>query len=226
VSRHRVLIVDDEREQRRLFLRVFEAHGLEARGASSASQALEMIRDAAARPDVILADIVMPGLDGVAFVKALHAAPETASIPVILMTGRVLPRGMLEVAAETLRVGPVFIKGGEVGALLARVKDLLRAPVPRKPSVVVDSLKRTVRIDGLQLPELAARRFQLLCAFLRRPHGLSREELLRQVWEGQDNLNIVDVTVLRLRQDLKDFPFLRIETVPGGYRLRIGPYSL
>lgn len=219
---HRVLVVDDESTQRQLFRRLFEAHGLEVCGAASAYEALELSRAAAARPDMILCDISMPGLDGVAFLKALRAAPATASIPAILMTGLALPRGMLDVAAETLGVGPVFIKGGEFSSLVSRVMRLLRAPSPRGRGVVIDSLKRAVWIDDVRLPELPARRFQLLCALLREPRAISREELLDRVWDGSDNLNIVDVTILRLRQDLKDLSFLRIETVPAGYRLVVG----
>lgn len=226
MSRHRVLVVDDESEQRRLFHRLFEAHGFEARVAASACEALELIGDAADRPELILSDIAMPGLDGVALIKALRAAPETASIPVILMSGQALPRGLLEVAAEALSVGPVFKKGSEFGALLPRVLSLLRAPGPSKRGIVIDSLKRTVWIGNVRLPELPARRFQLLCALLREPRAMSREELLDGVWDRKDNLNVVDVTILRLRQDLKDCPSLSIETVADGYRLLIGPYSL
>lgn len=222
----RVLVVDDEREQRRLFQRMFEAHGLEARVAASACEALELIGAAAARPDLILSDIAMPGVDGIALIKALRAAPETASIPVILMSGQAFPKGLLEVAAEALRVGPVFRKGGEFGSLLSHVRSRLRAPCPSQQGIVIDSIKRTVWIGDSRLPELPARRFQLLCALLREPRAMSREELLDRVWDGKDNLNVVDVTVLRLRQDLQDFPFLRIETVPAGYRLLIGLYSL
>jgi DNA-binding response OmpR family regulator len=185
---------------------------------------VRLLGDAQARPDLILSDISMPGLDGAALIKALRAAPETARIPAILMSGLALPRGLLEAASASLGVGPVFIKGGDLQGLVARVAGLLRPRDERQ--VVIDPLKRTVRIGGVHLPELPARRFQLLCALLRERRDMSREELLAAAWDGTDNLNVVDVTVLRLRQDLKDLPFLRIETVPAGYRLLIGPYSL
>lgn len=215
----RVLVVDDEIEQIRLYRRFFEANGLEVGSAASSYEALGLVHGAEDRPDLILCDIAMPGLDGVALVKALHAAPETASIPVILMTGLGIPKSVLEIAAETLGVGPVFIKGGELDSLLARVTALLRSSAPRRRGVFIDPVKRAAWIDDVRLPELPGRRFQLLCALLRRPGAVSREALLEQVWDAQDNLNVVDVTVLRLRQDLKEFPSLRIETVPDGYRL-------
>lgn len=207
-----------------MFSRLFEAHGLATRVAASAEEALRMLGDEEARPDLVLSDISMPGLDGAALIKALRAAPQTARIPAILMSGLALPKGLLEAASASLGVGPVFIKGGDLQGLVTRVMRLLR---PRdEPQIVVDPLKRTVRIDGVLLPELPARRFQLLCALLREPRAMSREELLEGAWNGKDNLNVVDVTVLRLRQDLKDCPFLRIQTTPAGYRVLIGPYSL
>lgn len=217
----RVLVVDDEGEQRRLFRRLFEMHGLETRVAASAYEAITLFRNAEGRPDLILSDIAMPGLDGAAFIKLLRSAPETASIPMILMSGQALPSGLLEAAANTLDTGPVFRKGGDLKLLLSRVMSLLQGPGRRKLGLVIDSIKRTMRIGGVQLPELPARRFQLLCALLREQRAMSREELLDRVWDGKDNLNIVDVTILRLRHDLLDFPFLRIETVPAGYRLVI-----
>lgn len=222
---HRVLVVDDESQQRRLFQRQFEAHGLEVASAASAAEALAMTREAAAPPNMILCDIAMPGIDGVTFVKALRAVPETATIPAILMTGLSLPTGLMEAAAEALGVGDIHLKGGPFPALLARIRTRLKEP-PAK-GVVIDPIQRAITIDGRRLPELPARRFQLLCALLRHPRAASREELLERVWDGKENVNIVDVTVMRLRQDLKSLPFLRIETVPAGYRLVLGrPDSL
>lgn len=217
---HRVLVVDDEGPQRRLFRRLLEAHGLEAASAASAVEALELIRRGSAPPHLILCDIAMPVIDGVAFVRALRSAPETAGIPAILMTGLSLPTGLMEAAAEAIGAGPVHLKGGPFPALLARIRARLQGPPAR--GVVVDPIQRSISIDGHRLPDLPARRFQLLCALLRRPRALSREELLEQVWHGKENVNIVDVTIMRLRQDLKSLPFVRIETVPAGYRLVLG----
>ncbi|MBI2384452.1 MAG: response regulator transcription factor [Elusimicrobia bacterium] len=217
----RVLVVDDEREQRCLLRRLLEKNGLEVTSAASTREALEIVRDAAARPAVILSDIAMPGLDGVALVKALQASSETAAIPAILMTGRAIPNGILETAAEALGLGPVFLKGAGFESLLPRVAALLRPPAARKRSIVVDPLKRAVWIDEHRLSELPARRFQLFCTLLHARRAMSREELLDRIWDGNDNLNTVDVTVMRLRQDLKDLAFLRVDAVPAGYHLII-----
>ncbi|MBI3563757.1 MAG: response regulator transcription factor [Elusimicrobia bacterium] len=219
---NRVLVVDDETQQRRLYRRLLEADGYVVLDAASAREALRVVAGAASRPDLILCDVAMPGTDGVALVRALLAAPETSAIPVILMTGLSIPRGVLDAASEALGIVPVFVKGGDPAALLERAALLIRANAPRRAGVVVDPLKRVVRVGGLRLPELPARRFQLLCALLREPREMSREELLERVWDGKDNLNVVDVTVLRLRRDLRGYPSLRIETMPAGYRLVVG----
>lgn len=219
----RVLVVDDESEQRRVYRRLLETHGLEVRSASSAAEALEITADGERCPHLILSDIAMPGMDGVSLLKILRSNPDTAEIPAILMTGLELPPGLMAAAAEALGVGPVHLKGGAFADLLARIQEQLRTP-PRAKGVVVDPVQRTIWIDGRRLPALPARRFQLLCALLRQPRELSREELLDAVWDAKDNINVVDVTVLRLRRDLRDFPLLRIETVPAGYRLVIGGF--
>jgi DNA-binding response OmpR family regulator len=217
---HRMLVVDDESGQRRLFRRLFERHGLEVESAASGAEALEILEGNAPFPHVILCDIAMPGMDGVAFLRFLRSNPATASIPTILMSGLTLPPGLMAIAVEALGIGPLHIKGDPIAGLLTRVRAKLKSPA-RARGVVIDPLKRTIWIDDRKLPRLPARRFQLLCALLRKPHMVSRDELLDQVWDENDNINNVDVTVLRLRQDLRDFPLLRIEPAPAGYRLVI-----
>ncbi|MDE2512211.1 MAG: response regulator transcription factor [Elusimicrobia bacterium] len=220
MSPPRVLVVDDEHLQRRVFRRCLEMNGLKILEAGSAAAAIEIVRDAASRPDLVLCDIGMPGMDGIILAKALRTAPETSAIPVILMTGLSLPDGMMAVASDTLDVGPIFIKGDGLESLVNRVKELLE--IRPNSAIAVDHVRRSIRIGGLRVPELPARRFQLLCALIRCPEGISREELLEQVWNAHDNPNVVDVTMLRLRADLKGFPALRIETKGAGYRLVIG----
>jgi DNA-binding response OmpR family regulator len=214
-----VLVVDDDGAQRRMFHRVFEEHGINARCAASGAEALELTA-VTPLPLLILSDIDMPGMDGVTLLRRLRSQSTTASIPAILMTGLPLPAGLMEAAVESLGIGPVHIKGDRLSSLLARVMTTLNA-LPCAGGVVIDALNRTVTIEGHKLPVLPARRFQMLCALLRQPRAMSREELMEQVWDEQSNLNLVDVTILRLRQDLKSFPFLRIETVPAGYQLVI-----
>lgn len=221
ISPPQLLIVDDDASIRRLYRRLFDASGYRARVAESVKKAIALARDPATRPDLILCDVVMPGVDGVDLLRALHAAPETSSIPAILMTGADLPRGMMALAVKALGIGPVHLKGGPVEELLARVTAALDGRERRALGISVDGHKMKVWIGGQCLPDLPARRFQLLCALLDQsgPHG--REELLAKVWAGKDNLNVVDVTIMRLRQDLKPFPFVRIDTVPAGYQLSI-----
>jgi DNA-binding response OmpR family regulator len=219
---HVVLVVDDDSAQRRFFRRLFESGGLTVQSAASGAEALEMTAGSDRLPGLILSDIAMPEMDGVSLLRRLRENSATAAIPAILMTALPLPIGLMEAAVESLRIGPMHIKGSPNDVLLERVLANLNKG-PRAGGVVIDALKRTIWIDDYQLPELPARRFQLLCALLNHPLGMSREALLNQVWDGKDDINIVGVTVLRLRGDLKSVAFLSIETVGDGYLLRIGP---
>lgn len=216
----RVLVVDDENEQRRVFRRLLESRDLAVSCAGSAAEALDMLAGTAPLPHLILSDIAMPGMDGVAFVKRLRARAETAAIPAILMSGLPLPAGLLAAAAEALAIGPIHLKGAPFEGLLAQI-DAKLEPAKDARRVVIDPLKRAVWIGGDRLPPLPPRRYQLLCALLGEERAMTREELLAQAWDGNDNPNVVDVTILRLRLDLKALPFLRIETTPAGYRLTI-----
>ena len=118
----KILVVDDQRTNVELMAGLLEARGYEVHGALSGEQALEMVRSA--RPDVVILDILMPGLDGYQVCRMLRADPPTALLPIVLVTS-------LEPQAER-------VKGIEAGAddflskpvnwseLLARVASLLR----------------------------------------------------------------------------------------------------
>jgi two-component system OmpR family response regulator len=83
----KVLLVDDEADIRKIAaLTLSKIGGWEVAQASSGPQAIEMARD---RPDVILLDVMMPGMDGPSTLEALRADAETASIPVIFVTAKI-----------------------------------------------------------------------------------------------------------------------------------------
>ena len=80
----RILIVDDERQNRQLLEVLLLAEGYELDTAGSAEEALAAVRRQ--RPDLILLDIMMPGMDGYQVVARLKADPHTASIPVVMLS--------------------------------------------------------------------------------------------------------------------------------------------
>jgi CheY-like chemotaxis protein len=84
--RHRVLVVDDEDLVRRVIATLLRRSGLEVIEARDGLDALEKVREI--RPDLVLTDLNMPRCDGEALCRALSELPATASIPVVVMTGR------------------------------------------------------------------------------------------------------------------------------------------
>ncbi len=97
MSQARILVVDDEEEVRELFAELLQHWGYEVLHAADGHQALKLA--ASARPDVIVSDLVMPGLDGLSLVKALREElPET---PVVIISGR----GTIDAAVEAIREG-------------------------------------------------------------------------------------------------------------------------
>jgi DNA-binding response OmpR family regulator len=178
------------------------------------------------RPDLVLLDRMLPGLDGVEVCRRLRAAH---SVPVIMLTAlgteddRILG---LEAGADDYVTKPFSPR-----ELVLRVRSVLRRSIPEfspEPSVEVGGFDlnpaaRTVSRHGRPLA-LTAREFDLLAFMLRRPRQVfSREELMKAVW-GWDygDLSTVTVHVRRLREKIEDDPTRPsvLKTVWGvGYRL-------
>jgi phosphate regulon transcriptional regulator PhoB len=206
-----ILVVEDEPDLAELVKYHLEKAGLPARVVGDGKQALDLIvRD---QPDLVVLDLMLPGLDGLEVCRRLRASPATRGIPVIMLTAK---------SEEVDR-----IVGLEVGAddyvpkpfspreLVARVKAVLRrAAAPAEPSeapVTVGDLRldpvRHEVTKGDQPVPLSAMEFRLLEFFLRhRGRVYSRTQLLDQVW-GQDRFvepRTVDVHIRRLREKVED----------------------
>lgn len=208
-----ILIVEDEADIADLVKYHLEREGLTARTVSDGKHALELIvRD---HPELIILDLMLPGMDGLELCRRLRAQTATRAIPIIMLTAR---------AEEVDR-----IVGLEVGAddyvpkpfspreLVARVKAVLRrAAPPVGPSEAPVSIGN-LRLDpgrhevtkGDRPIELSAMEFRLLEFFLRhRGRVFTRTQLLDQVW-GQDRFvepRTVDVHIRRLREKVEDAP--------------------
>lgn len=220
----RVLVVDDDPTVREVVARYLERAGHEVLVAADGLQALELV--ASGSPDLVVLDLMLPGLDGLEVCRQLR---ETTPVPVIVLSAR---------GAETDR-----IVGLEVGAddyvakpfspreLVLRVQAVLRrsaAPVPEDPAQLrsgdleVDVAARVARRAGAVL-SLTVREFDLLVFFLANPvRVFTRSELLRRVW-GWDfgDESTVTVHVRRLREKVEDDPSepVLLQTVRGvGYR--------
>lgn len=122
VSTSTILIVDDETSNREMLAHLLEPEGYRIVGASSGMEALDMI--AAESPQLILLDVTMPGLDGYAVASLLKGDPNTASIPIIMVTahaGRGARVVGLNTGAEDYLTKPV-----DAAELALKVRNLLR----------------------------------------------------------------------------------------------------
>jgi DNA-binding response OmpR family regulator len=221
-----ILLVDDDALLRRSLAFNLEQAGFRATTAATAEDALGISRRD--RPDVILLDIGLPGMDGL---EALQRFRQGTDVPVIFLTAR--RRELDQVLGLQLGADDYVTKPFDLDVLLARVKAVLRrsqaAPTPATSPVVlgdlaVDPLAHTVTLQGRALT-LAPKEFDLLHALaLEAGHTVSTAELLAQVWgaEYAGEPQVVYVHIRWLREKIEDDPRRprRIVTVRGvGYKL-------
>jgi DNA-binding response OmpR family regulator len=220
-----VLVVDDEPTVRDVVRRYLQREGFRVQLASDGQQALSAF--ASARPDLIVLDIMLPGMDGLEVCRRVRAAGAT---PVILLTakGHETDRVVgLELGADDYVVKPFSAR-----ELVARIRSVLRRtngtqaapPAPlHAGDVEIDQATRDVRVAGRPVT-LTVREFDLLCFLARHPRQVfTRGQLLQQVWEYTwfGDTSTVTVHMRRLREKVEDDPSnpLRLQTVYGvGYR--------
>ena len=122
----RILVVDDNPENRAIFTARLEAHGYEVLTAEDGEAALEVARQR--RPDLILLDIMMPKIDGIEVCRQLKQDPNFPFTPIVLVTAKSDPKDVvagLEAGAEEYLTKPV-----DQTALIARVRSMLRVKLP------------------------------------------------------------------------------------------------
>ena len=221
----RVLLVDDDVTLNDVVTRYLEREGFVVETAADGRIALQ--RALADPPDLMVLDIMLPGLDGLEVCRRLR---EVAPVPVIMLTAR--GEESDRVAGLELGADDYVTKPFSPRELTARVKSVLRrsrTPIAAQDSeplvagdVEVDSLAHEVRLRG-QLTALTAREFELLVFLMRHPRQVfTREQLLEQVWGyTYGDTSTVTVHVRRLREKIESDPSnpTRVLTVWGvGYR--------
>ncbi|MEA2190711.1 MAG: two-component system, OmpR family, response regulator MprA [Solirubrobacteraceae bacterium] len=220
MSEGAVLVVDDDAPIRRMLERTLRAEGYDVCAVADGGLALARVEQSL--PDVIVLDVAMPGLDGLAVTRRLRAKGLT--LPILLLTAR---DALGErVAGLDAGADDYLVKPFEVEELTARIRALLRRNGPPEAGrlafadVVLDLDGALARRGGRDLG-LTRREAELLELLLRNARAVvTREHALEQIWgrEGEAHANVVDRYVAYLRRKLGDPPL--IHTVRGvGFRL-------
>ncbi len=221
----RILVVDDEVPILDLVRGYLERDGFVVNTAADGPAGLAAVR--AGNPDVVVLDVMLPGIDGIEVCRQLRTF---SNAYVLMLTAR--DEEIDRIMGLTVGADDYLVKPFSPRELVARVKALLRRPraetpvAPATPAGLdLDEPRRTVRVDGVPV-ELTALEFDLLAVLARDPGVvIRRHALLDRVWGpafvADDHL--VDVHVANLRRKLGDDPARPrfVETVRGvGYRLR------
>lgn len=220
----RILIVEDDRDIAALIAHYLEKAGYSAETVSDG--ALALARAEAAPPDLVILDLMLPGLDGLEVCKALRAHTRTTALPIIMLTARGeeseriigLDSGADDYVVKPFRPNELMAR---VRALLRRTKPEIKEPVLRCGPITIDVERHTVS-DAGEPVRLTAKEFLLLQYLIEhRGRVLSRDRLLSDVWDYQypGATRTVDVHVRRLREKL---PFLEkalVTVQQFGYKL-------
>jgi two-component system response regulator MprA len=217
----RVLVADDDPPLRRMLERTLLAEGFEVTVAGDGGAALVEAERSA--PDVIVLDVAMPGLDGIAVCRRLR--DKGVPTPILMLTARdaVADRvAGLEAGADDYLVKPFAVQ-----ELIARLRALTRrASDVAGPGAMRSYADLTLEVAGRRATrggrsiELTGREADLLELLLREPgRVITRERAIDEIWDAGAEPNVVDRYVTRLRRKLGDPPLIR--TVRGsGFTVR------
>ena len=224
-----VLVIEDSQDIADLIRHFLSRAGHDVVLVASGSDGLRRAR--VERPDLIILDLMLPGLDGLHVCQALRADPATAAVPVIMLTARGEEsdrvRG-LELGADDYVTKPFSPKElvARVAALLRRVERPRPAePVLRYGPLTIDIDRHRVLVGTHEI-RLTAKEFLLLRYFVEhKGRVLSRDLLLTDVWGYQytGGTRTVDVHVRRLREKLPHVGAAITTVKQFGYRLEDAP---
>lgn len=223
----RILVVDDDDEIRAMLDSTLRFSGFEVTQASTGADAIAAL--ASTPPDVVVLDVMMPGVDGFEVVQLIRR--RNATLPVLFLSAR----DAVEDRVRGLRLGgdDYVTKPFSAVEVVARIETLLRRAAPpeeagedaaiRVADLVLDEQRHVVERDGNRI-DLSPTEFRLLRMLMDNPdHVLSKSQILREVWlyDFGGEANVVERFISSLRRKLDAHGDPLIETVRGfGYVLR------
>lgn len=216
-----VLVVEDDQKLNQIVCASLNAAGYMAHSALSGQQAFDLLYKQSI--DVIISDIMMPGVDGFELVQSVRSVNKT--IPILLMTAR----DDLAAKQRGFRAGidDYMVKPIDVDELLLRIEALLRRARIEKEkrlimgNTVLDAEEMSAYVNGEEV-SLTVREFSLLYKMLSYPRRtFSRAQLMDEFWSGETSasLRAVDVHITRIRDKFSACEDFKIVTVHGlGYK--------
>ena len=216
--------VEDDASIRDIELYTLRSTGFEVRGFEDGGAFLAALE--AEKPELVILDVMLPGMDGVELLRRMKASVSFADIPVIMATAKGAEYDKIQ--SLDLGADDYLVKPFGMMEMVSRVKAVLRrcrpAPAAKQlsaGSLTLDPEERTVTADGARI-FLTYKEFELLRLFLSRPGvAFTREQLLSDIWgvEYAGETRTVDMHIKTLRQKLGRCGAM-IETVRNvGYRL-------
>lgn len=226
-SARKILIVEDEKDILQLVKLYLDKEGYRTITAATGSEGLRQAR--AEKPDLVVLDLMLPEIDGLEVCKRLRSAPETAMLPIIMLTAKAEESDTvigLELGADDYVTKPFSPK-----TLVARVKALFRR-IDRTSDdsqaryfyggIVMDLARHELTMNGEEV-SLTAKEFGLLEHLLKNPgRVLTRDVLLNAVWgyEYYGTTRTIDVHIRRLKQKLPLLDDAIVSVKSLGYKLK------
>ena len=229
MARERILLVEDEPDIAEVLQYNLEKEGFQVELAGRGDAGLEAVRRES--PDLILLDLMLPGLDGLEMTRLLKRDPATSHLPIVMLTAR--SEEVDRIVGLELGADDYISKPFSPREVVLRVKAVLRRLQPEPAEGTASELLQVGRIEldisghqlrlgGRDVP-LTATEFRLLRLLMERQGRVqTRGQLLSDVWGYAEDIDsrTVDTHIRRLRRKLGSEAD-RIETVIGvGYRLR------
>lgn len=221
-----IFCVEDDESIQSLELYTLRAAGFEARGFMDGDAFLETLKTE--KPDLVILDVMLPGISGVELLKHMKASGVTCDIPIIMATAKGAEYDKIQ--SLDLGADDYLVKPFGMMEMVSRVKAVLRRSRPRQDreilevnDLAVNLSERTVTAGGERIP-LTFKEFELLRLFLSSPGVVfTREKLLEVIWgtEYFGETRTVDIHIRTLRQKLGSYGAM-IQTVRNvGYRLGV-----
>jgi two-component system KDP operon response regulator KdpE len=225
-TKYKVLIIDDEPQIRRLLMMTLDMNNYKSFEAENGKNGLLSV--SMNRPDVVLLDLGLPDMSGIAALKKLR---EWSSVPVIILTVFNEEEKMVE--ALDSGADDYVTKPFNTGELMARIRVAIRHSLKLEETTLftsgaltVDLVARTVKINNNDI-KLTATEYSLLALFIKYSgRVLTHTQISREIWANPyaDNSQILRVHIAQLRKKIEknpSIPELLITEPAVGYRLKV-----